>query len=132
MFGDLLTDELTEPLDDVGDHALAPFRAFLKKWIEQMNNETGDLFGDELLDDATSKHDLPDGVVPAARLDEITGGCWKAELALTHGHVSLSDIPEELRTEGREADRAEWLAARVPEDDPLFKLMALTEARETP
>ena len=48
-------------------------------------------------------------------LSRITNGVPLAEYALTGGHARAKDIPEHLRTDDRAAERAEWLAAQVPE-----------------
>ena len=48
-------------------------------------------------------------------LNRITNGVPLAEYALTGGHARAKDIPEHLRADDRAAERAEWLAAQVPE-----------------
>lgn len=47
--------------------------------------------------------------------DAITNGGYWAEFSLLHRHTRIRDIPEDLRGEDRAVERAEWLAAQVPE-----------------
>ncbi|MDP2738982.1 MAG: helix-turn-helix transcriptional regulator [Pseudorhodobacter sp.] len=49
-------------------------------------------------------------------LAKITNCDYWAEFALAHRHVRIRDIPEDLRGDDRAAERAAWLAAKVPGD----------------
>ena len=102
------------------------------EWVERSyTDETGieetrDLFA-EFLQRLVSDHGLKEiGIIGGAAdnlsydvfsdtLERLTNGDYWAGFALLHRHTRIRDIPEDMRGEGHAVERAEWLAARVPE-----------------
>ena len=87
--------------------------------------------------------DLPSGQIFAAYRERLTGGSARADYALSHGYVRLTQIPEHLRSEHEDddvaEDRVQWLEAQVPDDDwaevqsrrPVLNLTTFTSPSET-
>ena len=63
-------------------------------------------------------------------LKDITHGSYEAYQCLSAGHARISDIPEELMTEGAGEDRARWLEAKLPEDFKEVEWLLKLEPRE--
>ena len=92
-----------------------PFADYLKTFVKSLgttqiaidHNETGKL----------NDTGFPDYRIAADRIDELTGGDTIAEHALLRGHAVVSDIPPDLLKSKNPTERAEWLAAQVPEDE---------------
>lgn len=60
---------------------------------------------------------LPEYRIGADTIERLTGGDADAEYALLRGHVRLKDIPEELLGDEKEAERKEWISARIPGEE---------------
>ena len=53
----------------------------------------------------------------AMELERLTGGDLWAKKALSRSHVTVADIPEELKSDEAEAERVAWLVKHVPQSE---------------
>jgi transcriptional regulator with XRE-family HTH domain len=95
-----------------------PFFAFLEKRFEHLS-EQSEGEEEDLADLRLPGHDgLP--TVPAVLegfLEKICAGNFWARRALEEGKVRLNDIPEDLWSPSRDADRGQWLESRYPAEE---------------
>jgi transcriptional regulator with XRE-family HTH domain len=91
-----------------------PFADYLKDFAKDVQAQT-----------ITFDHDfgwktndgLPNYVIGAKLIEQITGGDSDAEYALLQGHVKLKSIPESLLKDEKTEERVAWMISHIPEEE---------------
>lgn len=113
---DLFGVQASEQAFDCGYDRSAnnPFADYLEKFANEAQAQT--ITFDKDFGWKTSEG-LPAYRIGADIIERLTADDPDAEYALLRGHVRLKDIPEELRSDDKEAERVAWMIARIPDEE---------------
>ena len=120
-----------EPFDPSVEN---PFANYLSELPDELQIPAGVVNVDKRGLSFGTPAEFPDYDIWNDEIERITNGSAAAKKALETGFARLTDIPEELMAEGKDADRQQWLEDQLaqiykgPEMDELTKLTALSPA----
>lgn len=112
LFGDHVGDDTFELGFDPSENN--PFADYLQEFASKVEAKTVTFtkeFGWK------TSEGLPAYRIGAEIIERLTRGDPDAEYALLRGHVRLKDIPEELGSDDKEAERVAWMIARIPDGE---------------
>lgn len=91
-----------------------PFADYLQEFASEVEAKTVTFMKDF---GWKTSEGLPAYRIGADIIEQLTADDPDAEYALLRGHVRLKDIPEELRSDDKEAERVAWMIARIPDEE---------------
>lgn len=113
---DLFGSDVGQDAFDLGyDRSISnPFADYLREMAQKIDApDVIDVDASELA--YAALENFPYFKVCAGDLEKISGGSAKASYVLEHGHVRISDIPDELWGDDAADQRAKWLENQLPE-----------------
>lgn len=91
-----------------------PFADYLQEFASESEAKTVTFMNDF---GWKTSEGLPAYRIGAELIEQVTAGDPDAEYALLRGHVRLKDMPDELRSDDKEAERVAWMIARIPDEE---------------